>query len=210
MPAHHQGMIRLADPRCETVDATLEIQQRTVATLEEEFRKEFVPHLPSSEKGFEPDKLFTLADELSHVRSRVHNLEQWDQMETQMVSPHVNHVLQAVAKRLPRERATAWQRWQNRYIPELLTFLKILRQEAAKNSQRRLQSITDALDPLLPEERRGEPLSRKALWSLVSTPGVTCVLNGIRTSEYVEDSLTVLRWKALPRPYSIFEHLHSQ
>ena len=210
MPAHHRDMIRLADPRCETVDATFEIQRRTVATLEEEFRKEFVPHLPSSETGFKPDQLLTLADELSHVRSRVHNLEQWDQLETQMVSPRVNHVLQAVAKRLPRERATAWQRWQNRYIPELLTFLTILRQEAAKNSQRRLQSITDALDPLLPEEKRGEPLSRKALWSVVSTPGVTCVLNGIRTSEYVEDSLTVLRWKALPRPHSIFERFRSQ
>ena len=82
-----------------------------------------------------------------------------------------------------------------------------MRQEAAKKSERHLQSVTATLDRLLPEEKRGEPLSRKALWCLTSTPGVTCVLNGIRTTDYVEDSLTTLGWGPLQNPRSIFESL---
>jgi hypothetical protein len=52
------------------------------------------------------------------------------------------------------------------------------------------------LDPLLPENRRGEPLARKALWLAAGTPGVGAVLNGMRRPEYVEDALEVLRWPA--------------
>ena len=126
-----------------------------------------------------------------------------------MIAPHINQALQAAAKHLSREQATAWQNWQNQYIPNLVILLKIVRQEAAKKSEQHLQTITAALDRFLPEEKRGEPLSRKALWSLTSTPGVTCVLNGIRTSDYVADSLTILGWEPLQNPQAIFESMQS-
>ena len=127
-----------------------------------------------------------------------------------MIAPHINQALQAAAKHLSREQATAWQNWQNQYIPNLVILLKIVRQEAAKKSEQHLQTITTALDRFLPEEKRGEPLSRKALWSLTSTPGVTCVLNGIRTTDYVEDSLTILGWEPLHNSQAIFESMQSQ
>ena len=208
--AQHRGMTRLADPRYEQVETPFETQHQTVATLEETFRKEFAPLIPYAGKGLEPKDFFSLADELRHLRSRIHNLEHWDQIESQMIAPHINQALQAAAKHLSREQATAWQNWQNQYIPNLVILLKIVRQEAAKKSEQHLQTITAALDRFLPEEKRGEPLSRKALWSLTSTPGVTCVLNGIRTSDYVADSLTILGWEPLQNPQAIFESMRSQ
>ena len=52
-------------------------------------------------------------------------------------------------------------------------------------------------DPLLPDWARKESLSRKALWVLASTPGVTCVLNGMRTVSYAKDSTAILGWERL-------------
>ena len=210
IPAERRGMIRLADPQYEPVDTPFETQHQAVVTLEETYRQEFAPLIPYSGKGLEPKDFFSLADELRHLRSQIHNLEHWDQIESQMIAPHINQALQAAAKHLSREQATAWQNWQNQYIPNLVILLKIVRQEAAQKSEQHLQTITTALDRFLPEEKRGEPLSRKALWSLTSTPGVTCVLNGIRTTDYVADSLTILGWEPLQNPRAIFESMQSQ
>jgi len=53
----------------------------------------------------------------------------------------------------------------------------------------RSPEIHTRLDPFLPPAYRKESLSRKALAVLANTPGVTCVLNGMRQQGYVEDSL---------------------
>ena len=209
IPARDRGMIRLADPRFEQVETPFETQHQAVATLEETYRQEFAPLIPYAGKGLEPKDFFSLADELRDLRSRIHNLEHWDQIESQMIAPHINQAFQAAARHLSQDKATDWENWRTRYVSKLLLLLKIVRQEAAQKSQQHLQAITASLDHFLPEEKRGEPLSRKALWSLTSTPGVTCVLNGIRTTDYVEDSLTILGWKPLHNPRSIFESMQS-
>lgn len=210
IPADRRGMIRLAAPRYEPVETPFETQHQTVLALEETFRKDFAPLIPYSGKGLEPKDFFSLADELGRLRSQIHNLEHWDQIESQMIAPHVNQALQVVTRHLNRDNATDWQNWQTRYVSKLLLLLKIVRQEAAKKSEQHLQSVTATLDRFLPEEKREEPLSRKALWCLTSTPGVTCVLNGIRTTDYVEDSLTILGWEPLPKPQSIFESMQAR
>ena len=209
IPAQRRGMIRLADPRYEPVDTPFETQHQIVATLEETYRQDFAPLIPYSGKGLEPKDFFSLADELRELRSQIHNLEHWDQIESQMIAPHVNQALQAATRHLGQEKATDWENWQTRYVSKLLLLLKIVRQEAAQKSAQHLQSVTATLDRFLPEEKRGEPLSRKALWSLTSTPGVTCVLNGIRTPDYVEDSLTILGWEPMHKTRAIFEGMQA-
>jgi hypothetical protein len=67
--------------------------------------------------------------------------------------------------------------------------------------------VSTALDPLLSEARRSESLSRKALWVLASTPGVTCVLNGMRSPAYADNSLAVMGWEPLKGVKQIFESL---
>jgi aryl-alcohol dehydrogenase-like predicted oxidoreductase len=76
---------------------------------------------------------------------------------------------------------------------------------AANHSRRIHDVIAAAIDPLLQEERRGESLSRKALWVLASTPGVSCVLNGMRTRDYVHDSLGILPWPPLADVTPIYQ-----
>lgn len=61
-----------------------------------------------------------------------------------------------------------------------------------------------AIHPLLPMERSGETLSRKALWVVASTPGVGSVLNGMRTPAYVDDTLGILRWPQLASALPVY------
>jgi uncharacterized protein len=87
----------------------------------------------------------------------------------------------------------------------LLTLLGGLRREATERSRAKTASVLAILDPLLPETKHKESLSRKALWVLASTPGVTSVLNGMRSRDYVEDSLVILRWELLPAVRPLYE-----
>ena len=210
IPADRRGMIRLAAPRYEPVETPFETQHQTVLALEDTFRQDFAPLIPYSGKGLEPKDFFSLADELGRLRSQIHNLEHWDQIESQMIAPHINQALQVTTKHMNQDKATEWQNWQTRYVSKLLLLLKIMRQEAAKKSEQHLRSVTTTLDEFLPKEKHEEPLSRKALWCLTSTPGVTCVLNGMRATDYVEDSLTILGWEPLPKPQPVFESMQSQ
>ena len=122
-----------------------------------------------------------------------------------MLAPHVNQAIQVVTKQLGTEQATAWKNWQNRYIPKLVTLFLILRKEAAQINRAKIKAITDTLDPLLPKNKQSEPISRKALWILASTPGGTCVLNGMRTPRYVDNALAILNWKPLDHTRNLFE-----
>jgi hypothetical protein len=61
------------------------------------------------------------------------------------------------------------------------------------------------LNPLLPHQRRGASLPHKPLWTLLSTPGVTAVLNGMRTPHYVSDSMDILRWPPLEHPDRVLD-----
>jgi len=60
------------------------------------------------------------------------------------------------------------------------------------------------VDPFLPSATLGESLSRKALAVLTNTKGVTCVLNGMRRLNYVDDSLGALR----SPPFDVDLHLY--
>ena len=97
-----------------------------------------------------------------------------------------------------------------RYLPELQKLLGELRRQAALKSQEATAGIGAAIDPLLPAERLEETLSRKALWVVASTPGVTSVLNGMRTPSYVDDALGILSWPRLKDPVAVYEALRER
>jgi hypothetical protein len=45
------------------------------------------------------------------------------------------------------------------------------------------------------------------LWVLASTPGITCVLNGMRSQAYADDSLAVMKWAPLTGVKQVFERM---
>ena len=207
MPGTGSGMLRLADVAVEEGADGIDAVLRAVGELEEEYRSRLAPMIPHSGKGLEPKQFFNWAEELASVGGRVQGLEHWEQIEHQMIAPHVNQVLQAIPRLLDKTAMEQWEGWRDRYIPQFLALLGTLRGEAAKKSRARSQKVAASIDPHLPESKRGESLSRKALWVLASTPGVTSVLNGMRTVRYVQDSTAVLGWSPFSDPGTVYRGL---
>jgi hypothetical protein len=204
MPTASAGVLRLADFPLEGEAGSIDTVLRSVSDLEAEYRSALAPAIPYGGKGIHPKEFFNWAEELAQVRSRLQGLEHWEQIEHQMIAPHVNQVLQAIPRVVQGATAEQWETWRDRYIPHLLSLLGLLRREAAEKSRARMRLVAAAIDPLLPNSKRLESMTRKALWVLVSTPGVTSVLNGMRTVRYVKDSTAVLAWTPLSDPGAVY------
>ena len=205
MPTKKSGVVRLADFPIEGEPVDFDRQCLMVGALEEEYRKSIAPTLQLSAQGMAPADFFTWAVELTRVRPQIQGLEHWEQIEQQMIAPHVNQVMQMLSRHLTGTAAEQWEAWRDRYVPQLLTLLRGLRREATERSRTKTSALSATLNPLLPDARRKESLSRKALWALASTPGVTCVLNGMRSPAYADDSLAVMGWEPLPGVRQVFE-----
>jgi uncharacterized protein len=204
MPSSGGGVLRLAEVPVDTEAVNLEEVFRAVAGLEDEYRRTLASAIPYSGKGMAPRDFFNWAAELAPVRAGLQGLEHWEQIEHQMIAPQVNQVLQAIPRLLGEVAAKQWEAWKDRYVPPLLTLLRGLRHEAAEKSRSRLAKVDTSIERLLPEGKQKQSMSRKALWVLTSTPGVTCVLNGMRTVRYVEDSIAIMGWDPLNEPGVVY------
>jgi hypothetical protein len=198
-------MLRLADVDeggdVSNIDAGIE----ALADLEAEWRTRFAPQLSTSPGSTPSEDFFRWADELRGLTGQLQSLEHWKQIEGQMIAPQVTRLLKALDKHLTGELGAAWQSWRGRYLEALQDLMFAFRRQAASKSQQQSAAISAAIDPLLPPERRTESLSRKAIWVLASTPGVSCVLNGMRTPAYVDDSLGILPWPPLAQVVPIYQ-----
>jgi hypothetical protein len=83
--------------------------------------------------------------------------------------------------------------------------LRSLKGEAAQRSRLRVERVSASMASFLPPSMTQAPLSQKALRVVMSSTGVTSVLNGMRTRAYVEDSFGALRGALLPNVRPIYE-----
>ena len=139
IPGKGGGMIRLADPKAEISNTNFEAQQPKVAALEHDYKQVLGPNIPQPEKGTSPLEYFNWAEELKRVRESVQNLEHWDQIESHTIAPHVNRVFQLLTQHFSgrKEEEQIWQSWRDKYVPELVALLKVMRMEgSAKKCQK--------------------------------------------------------------------------
>ena len=121
------------------------------------------------------------------------------------VSYTVARIAATLDRDLTGDAAERWASWRVRYFPELNKLMRAMRVASVADANRRSAEVVAQIDPILPDDRKSESLSRKALWIAASTPGVTCVLNGMRTVEYVRDALGIMEWEALPDVREVYE-----
>jgi aryl-alcohol dehydrogenase-like predicted oxidoreductase len=199
-----EALIRLADPPDVGEAPAFDAQLAEVARLEEEFRRSLAPGIRSASGGPSAQSFFNWAEQLGQLPAQLESLEQWQEIEGGVIGPRVGQVLSALDRAFGAQPANVWRDWRDRYLPALDGVLRALRRRAADRSRVRSKRLSSVLDPLLPDERRAESLSRKALWALSSTPGVTCVLVGMRQPDYVEDALGMMAWPPAPAPEKLF------
>jgi uncharacterized protein YyaL (SSP411 family)/aryl-alcohol dehydrogenase-like predicted oxidoreductase len=201
------GMIRLADAPATAAAAGLADQLQKLRDLESELLLTIVPALAPPRSGARLDRLFAWGRELEELDRQSASQERWQQAAGAHVIPRIHEALRTLATASTGARAGAVagrvRDWQARYVPELQKALDEVGRRAAERGQRAADPVRAALDPLLPGPRRSEPLSRKALWVLASTPGVTSVLIGMRRPSYVTDAMAILSWPALDDPLAV-------
>jgi hypothetical protein len=202
-----RGMVRLADfPDAPASSADRQLE--TVRALEAEYRREIAAHLRVGPDSDKPESFLRWADQLAGVRGRIASVTYWEQIEWQ-VRGLTTHVVGALDGGITGDLARRWRTWRDRYMPELDCLLDAFRAEAGFRSQEQSRAITAAVDPRLPPERRGATLSRKALWTLASTPGISTVLVGMRRPAYVEDATAMLGWPPLADVRTVYEAIRS-
>jgi hypothetical protein len=204
-----EAMVRLASVTPPARRGDLDEQLERVRALEDEYRGAIAAHLRAGEGSLPPDRFFRWGSELRGAAEHLTSLEHWRQVQAQRVMPMLLSALQALDQALSGPLAETWQDWRGRYVPVLQEALDELARLAAVRSEEATRAVRAALDPLLPEERRGESLSRKALWVVASTPGVTAALVGMRRPAYVDDALAVLAWPPLPDAARVYEALRA-
>jgi len=198
------ALIRLADVDVEETEIDFDDQLARVADLEAAFRAEIAPHLEPTPDSLDPGEYFRMAERLAQIQRAPVGFAHWSELESQILYA-ATVVTTAIDRGLTGEVAARWSDWRDAYLPELDELIRALRREAAERSKVDNAALSAVIDPLLPEEKRTEGLSRKALWTVMSTPGVTAVLNGMRSVDYVDDSLGVLGWPALESAAAVYE-----
>jgi hypothetical protein len=199
-----EGLLRLVDPPAiPDMRPSIAADLDAVATAEAEFREIFAPELRSPDGGPAPRDLLAWGSRLDVVAERDVSLEQWSDIEHQVVRPQTRRVLDALDAATQGELRARWLTWRATYVPALESLLRSLRHRAAEHSAHCLAPLRAALSAALPE-RAAEPLSRLATWTAASVPGVTSVLVGMRHKAYVADLQQVLRWAPETDPERVF------
>ena len=176
-----------------------------VAALEDEYRTHIASHLEAPPGGVSAADYFRWADQLRTLPGQLHGVDHWLQIEEQMITPMVAQVVHMLNLRLEGPLGHTWRSWRDRYLPALDALLSAFQNVAVRQSQVNSDAVASAIHPYLPLACQGESLSRKALWVLASTPGVSTVLLGMRHGSYVTDGMAILGWAPLANVGRIYE-----
>lgn len=202
-------LLRLASPAIPPQGTTLEAATTTLRALEQEHRNNIAPRVDRTSADA-AGQLFQLVEQLVEMAPQVEDLVHWRQIEQQYVIPRVNYVAGAVARGIDEKQKSRWQSWWGHFSSALQDLLYDIGRQAAEKSRGPAQEIASAIDPALPPERREESLSRKALWVLGSTPGVSCVLVGMRRPSYVADAMAITDWPALDDTAAVYDRMEQE
>jgi hypothetical protein len=179
---------------------------KAVRDLEIEYRGRFSGPPIATQAA---ERLFDLADQIAQAPDHVEDVEHWRQIEEMHVRPQLKalaHTLDTTA--VPETRA-AWDDWWARVAAAIDRLILSGGDQVAARSGQGRAALHALIDPALPADRRGETLSRKAIWTVASTPGVSSVLVGMRRVPYVGDALGVLSWPLHPDPVTVYRQVES-
>jgi aryl-alcohol dehydrogenase-like predicted oxidoreductase len=146
-----------------------------------------------------PADLARWGEQLTDLAARVDSYEQWKEVQEHAVVPQVAQAFLVLDRAFGGSPlAGAWEKWRERYGPALDALLEAIARRAVDRSRARAGAVSRAIDPVLPEPWKTRPLSQKALAVVASVPGVTTVLVGMRSREYVEDVIGMMTSAPLP------------
>jgi hypothetical protein len=202
-------LLRLAEPPLPAREAAIPDLLARLRELEKEYAAEVAPHLAPAAGGATADQLFRFLEQVAELPGQVDDFAQWQQIAQQYVIPRINYLAASLGRGASGGQEGTWSGWWGRCLPALQSLLQEIGRQAAESSRKRTAVVAGMIDPALPPERRAEGLSRKALWIVASTPGVSTVLVGMRRPPYVADATAILAWPPLPGAIQVYGRLHA-
>jgi aryl-alcohol dehydrogenase-like predicted oxidoreductase len=185
-----ERLVRLSDGAVPAAPASVAAQSAAVAALE----------------ARAPRKGVAWSAQLVAAAKSAQNLQQWRQIETQVVGQFGPRLREAAAG-LTGEQATAFQSWAAEYAEQLNVLIAALRAEAAARGRATHAALHETLNAHLPQELNAWSLSQKALAALAHTPGIASVLVGMRRAEYVDDAMGALAGPDFRTAAALYEAL---
>ncbi len=204
---HGNQLVRLADFPANPRLPQFRDQAGRVSELELLYMGEVAPLVDEfAPAARAAEGYFKWADVLSSPETLSLPLDRWEHAEMYSILPQLQHSLGELDRRAAGTAADEmWKNWRQRYVPELLKLLEVIRAQARAQAQKTSDKIAETWARHLPPEIDRESLSRKALALVAHTPGITVVLNGMRSPAYVEDSLGILRFPSFQPSGALFE-----
>ena len=189
-----KGMVRLAsfresDPK--QVEQAFAAHLRKVADLEREFEQQHLERVPAEVSRQQVRQVFSLGRQLQGALHDFQNWQHWDHVKQNFIVPQISSYLSYLNHHLREDRA--WQTWSAAYSDAVFDLLDAISRHYENQAQQRSKEIAQTLDELSVTLAFSETLSQKALRVLLSTPGVDCVLLGMRRVPYVEDALAAFK-----------------
>ena len=199
-----QKLVRLADFELDPEEeAELPGALDRLEALEEEFRTEFLPSLA----GPNVDQLFTWAQFFRDAPEFIEGLDHWLTVEEMNVRPNLAAMTEAMGMAVESGFPLPYHAWEERYLDAFRDVGNAIEALATRVSHELVERVAERVVEALPEDKKEETMSRKALWIASSVEGIDVVLNGMRRSDYVEDSCAVLGWDSLPDAPGVLNHL---
>jgi hypothetical protein len=187
-------MVRLAEVTGEGASGDWDDRLARLAEQEAEFERDLAPGFEAAGPAAEA---LNWSRDLGRLDERLRGPEHWQQVFSTWIAPRLQQALHSLDGAARGELRARWQGFRARHLAELGGAFREMEARARDRGRRDAARARVALEPALPPERRGETLSRQALWVAASTPGVSAVLVGMRRPDYVEDAMAVLDWPPL-------------
>lgn len=202
-------LVRLADfPEREVPpDSDIDEVVHDLRLQEEEFFKSKLPSLPLDDKSRDAvEKLMTLGRNLDDGNwHEFASVEEWQDISQTILAPRLQYVFD-ILRPLSKDDEGLYSMLVQ-YAETADEVFEHISNNYSNRGHARAAKIHDALDSLLPEEDHKLSLSQKAVLLIRSLPGVSSVLVGMRSEEYVDDVVYGLqatpvdnageRWKRL-------------
>jgi aryl-alcohol dehydrogenase-like predicted oxidoreductase len=187
-------LVRLAEVNEKTDVSAEEVTERieALADAEQGFVRRILPGL-----GLDPglaaraQDLLLSSDALRQAWRSFSGYDHWRQVRDDYLLPRIRGVLEFLDAKAagPPELAA----WKDGYVGALDAALNALGGFHAQAAARKTAQIKSALAAADPDWAGDAALSRRAVRALRSTEGISCVLVGMRRTEYVGDVLAELK-----------------
>lgn len=145
--------------------------------------------------AFNNQPMFSLANQGKEVINQLENSIHLDYVFHMILMPQMK-VMQNALDILAQEHSDKQQLLdtvKNAYQQAGQALFQTLKHEMRIRDSERVKAISMEVKSRVPENWQEAPLQQIALNAIASTPGITCVLNGMRESTYVDDAINVMQ-----------------